>query len=339
MKCKQTRNKIIYWINIFILFFYLSGCKSSSDEIPYAEISNGLVKAKLYLPDAETGYYQGTRFDWSGVIPELEYEGHAYFGQWFAKYDPKKNDAICGPVEEFSPIGFEEANPDDEFLQIGIGGLKKPDNEKHNRFGLYEISNPGKWSVKKSSDNVSFTHKLNNVAGYSYVYTKTVRLTEGKPELVLKHTLKNTGKQTITTDVYNHNFFTIDNQHTGTDIVVKFPFQVFGDWEKEDSLAICVGNEIVYSRNFEPRESVFMSNVQGHTQSLQDYDFRIENRKTGAGVRITGDKPVSKIVYWASAKTSCPEPYIDIEIQPGEEFSWNIVYEFYVFEPFEKSID
>ena len=336
MKYKQIRDNIIlFWGIIIIVFFYLSGCKSSLDEIPYAEISNGIVKAKLYLPNAETGYYQGTRFDWSGVIPELEYEGHAYFGQWFTKYDPKIHDAICGPVEEFSQIGFEQANPGDEFLRIGVGGLKKPDNEEFDRFGLYEISNPGKWSVKKSSKEVSFTHKIKDVAGYSYVYTKTVRLTEGKPELILEHTLKNTGKHTINTDVYNHNFFTIDNQLTGPDVHIKFPFQITSKWNRRDSLAIFDGNNISYTRVFTPRESVFMDNLQGHSNSVQDFDFKIENSKTGAGVRITGDKPISKIVFWASLKTSCPEPYVDINIQPGEEFKWNIVYEFYVFEPSE----
>src|ERR1043165_8110742 len=84
-------------------------------EFPQADISNGVVKAKLYLPDAQKGYYQGTRFDWSGVIPSLEYKGHNYFGQWFEKYDPKIHDAIMGPVEEFlSPpnrtgLGYDEA--------------------------------------------------------------------------------------------------------------------------------------------------------------------------------------------------------------------------------------
>ncbi len=52
---------------------------------PEAGISNGSIDAKLYLPDADRGYYRGTRFDWSGVIPSLRYKGHEYFGQWFER--------------------------------------------------------------------------------------------------------------------------------------------------------------------------------------------------------------------------------------------------------------
>src|ERR1035438_5190147 len=68
---------------------------------PTAEISNSTIHAKLYLPDATDGYYRATRFDWSGVISSLEWNGHKYFGQWFPRYDPKLHDAIMGPVEEF----------------------------------------------------------------------------------------------------------------------------------------------------------------------------------------------------------------------------------------------
>jgi len=77
---------------------------------PKASISNGLITAQLYLPNAVNGYYRGTRFDWAGQIPDLRYKGHSYFGQWFEKYDPMSHDAIMGPVEAFDPVGYDEAS-------------------------------------------------------------------------------------------------------------------------------------------------------------------------------------------------------------------------------------
>jgi len=73
-------------------------------KFPQTEISNGLIHAKIYLPDLHEGYYRGSRFDWSGNIASLDYNGHNYFGQWFSKYDPEIHDAIMGPVEEFTPL-------------------------------------------------------------------------------------------------------------------------------------------------------------------------------------------------------------------------------------------
>jgi len=314
-------------ILLFVTIFFL-GCQTALDEVPKTDISNGLITAKLYLPDAEKGYYRGSRFDWSGVIYELKYDGHDYFGQWFRNYDPKKNDAICGPVEEFSAIGYAQAPVGGEFIRIGIGGLSKPVENGYQRFGYYELSNPGKWTVKKAKNYVIFTHQLQDVAGYSYVYEKKVHLVKGKPQMVLEHKLKNTGKKTIQTDVHNHNFFMIDHQPTSPDVVVKFAFPV--SVTPEHPAVRINGQQIEYI--CEPDEAILFEEVQGHSKSVKDYDFRIENVKTGAGVRITGDKPISKILYWSSTTTQCPEPYIDIDISPGETFSWTITYDFYTFD-------
>ena len=105
-------------------------------DAPSREISNGVVKAKLYMPNSERGYYRGSRFDWSGVIASLEYKGHNFFGVWFPHYDPKLHDAITGPVEEFRTaegpeggLGFSEAKAGEHFVKIGVGVLRKPDNE------------------------------------------------------------------------------------------------------------------------------------------------------------------------------------------------------------------
>ena len=85
--------------SILISLLLLSGLMLSAADFPQAEISNGPIKAKLYLPDPANGYYRGTRFDWSGVIASLEYGGHNYFGPWQAKHDPKIHDAIAGCFE------------------------------------------------------------------------------------------------------------------------------------------------------------------------------------------------------------------------------------------------
>jgi hypothetical protein len=68
-------------------------------DYPEAQIANGVLRINLLLPDARNGYYRGTRFDWSGAISSLQFQGHEYFGKWFDRYDPKIHDAIMGPVE------------------------------------------------------------------------------------------------------------------------------------------------------------------------------------------------------------------------------------------------
>src|SRR5262245_15884573 len=88
---------------------------AAMDEAPTEKSNDDRVRAPLYLPDAERGYYRGTRFDWSGMIGGLEYAGHRFYGPWFDRIDPPVHDftyagpeivvgrasGATGPAEEF----------------------------------------------------------------------------------------------------------------------------------------------------------------------------------------------------------------------------------------------
>ena len=158
---------------------------------------------------------------------------------------------------------------------------------------------------------------------------RTCELVKGKPELLLSHSLKNTGNRTIETTVYDHNFFVMDNQPVGPGYSITVPFNIKGTGQGIGELAEIKGKQILFLRNVKNGETVFCSPLEGFNDSPGDYDFRIENRISGAGVRITCDKPIEKLNFWCCSTTLCPEPYIKIKVEPGKEFSWKISYEFY----------
>ena len=96
-------------------------------EYPMRHLSNGVLDMKLYTPDAETGFYRGTRFDWSGIIERVEYEGHRYYGPWRSPHNPTGNDFVSGPAEEFAmadPMGYDEAGPGESF-PVGVWGERQ----------------------------------------------------------------------------------------------------------------------------------------------------------------------------------------------------------------------
>src|SRR4030081_1144515 len=96
------------WLTVVLALGQLA-----SAQVPQAAIANARIRATLYVPDAQSGYYRGTRFDWSGVVASLDWKGHTYFGQWFERYDPKTHDAITVPAEQFlcaaAGLGSEHA--------------------------------------------------------------------------------------------------------------------------------------------------------------------------------------------------------------------------------------
>jgi hypothetical protein len=306
-----------------------------AQEYPKTQISNGLIHVELMLPDTQHGSYQGTRFDWSGIISSLQFSGHEYVSRWYEHHDPKIHDAITGPVEEFRTddkgLGYDEAKVGGTFVRIGIGTVRKPEEKEYRPFETYDIVDHGKWTIKKHGDRVEFSQRLTSDLGYAYVYRKTVRLVKGKPELLLEHSLKNTGRKAIDTTQYNHNFWVIDHETVGPDVVEKFAFSPVPTRGFKDR-AVIQGNEIVFPQELVAKNGVF-SELTGSTQDVKDYDFHLENLKTGAGVHITSDQVLDKVNFWAIRTVAAAEPYIHLQIAPGKEAHWTIRYEFYTLPP------
>jgi hypothetical protein len=317
---------------LFACFF--AGLLSAQD-YPKAEISNGFIHAELMLPDSQNGSYRGTRFDWSGIISSLQFGGHEYFGRWYEHHDPKIHDAITGPVEAFQTndkgLGYEEAKAGGTFIRIGVGTVRKPEEKDYRPYDTYEIVDPGKWTTHKHKDRVEFIQDLKSEEGYAYVYRKTVRLVKGKPQLVLEHSLKNTGHKVIETNQYNHNFFVIDHEAVGPDVVVKFAFTPVAERGFKDRAEVR-GQEIIFPHELEGKNGVF-SELTGFNKEVKDYDFRVENLKSGAGVHITSDQPLDKVNFWAISTVASAEPYIQLRIEPGKEAHWSIRYDFYKLPP------
>jgi hypothetical protein len=328
---------------------------------PFANISNGTVRAKLWLPDPEKGYYQGLRFDWSGSLWSLEADGHSYFGQWFPRYEPKAHGSITGPVEDYAPLNYDEAKPGETFVKIGVGTLKKMDGQPYHFSSVYDLLDTGKWTVRTGPDFVEYRHELSDPkSGFGYIYTKTIRLTPGRQQMTIDHTLKNTGTKPIATNNYNHGFFMLDAQPTGPDVSVTFPFDVKAAKSMSPAAEVR-GKQIVYLTELQPNANALApaggapapargggrgagagaggdnaaptgasSLIEGFSLTdPKDFDIRIENRKSGAGIRVTADRPLWRINFWSTRTTVCPEAYVEVKADPGKETSWRLTYDFY----------
>ena len=306
---------------------------ASESDAPRAEITNGLVSARFYLPDAERGHYRGTRFDRSGDTYSLRFAGHEFTGPWFDSYDPLRHDALMGPVEEFltgdSSPGYAEAKVGEGFVRIGVGVVRKAEDKPYERFRTYDVVDPGKWTITKEPGKVVFEHALSGPGGYAYVYRKTIALLPGQPVMTIAHALRNVGTRPIETEQYNHNFFVLDQAPTGPETSVRFAFDPQGTTDRGlGELALLRGRELVFPSELPPKQSVF-TELSGFGSTPEHYDIRVENRKAGAGVRIQGDRPLEKLVFWSIRTTACPEPYVKLRVEPGREEAWTLRYELY----------
>lgn len=313
-------------------------------DAPSAELSNGVLTARMYLPDVQRGYYRSTRFEW-GVLASLEYQGHAFYGPWFTKYDTTvgnfefKDGAvvvgdhnwISGPVEEFAvPLGYDEAPAGGTFVKIGVGHLRKPADGSAYRFSnFYDVVDPGTWTSTTTATSAEVRQQVKDSgSGFAYDYTKVTRLVPGAAQMVIEHRLRNTGTKPIESSTYNHNFMVMDGQPIGPGLEFIAPFALTAARPPDPAFAEIAGNRFVYKKELQIGDQV-ASGLQGFGATAADYDFRIENARTGTGVRIRGDRPVSRMVLWSIRPTFAIEPFVSIAVTPGAEFTWTYTFDYY----------
>ena len=318
---------------------------------PKVTLSNGKLTVVLFLPDAKNGYYQSTRFDWGGVIPCVSLNGHRFFGEWFlGAYDPKRNDAVVGPAEEFRidngvlghyqptpkpltidshAIGYDDARPGETFLKPGVGILQKIDDQAYSYHTVYPILDGGTWTTPKMSrTSITFRQVLAGRDGWAYIYEKTLTLDANGTGITLEHSLHNMGQKAIDTKVYDHDFITFDGQKAGPDIMVRLPFTP-RPAESLDATLKIIGNELHFTRAMNPgeTESVYFT---GYSDKVSDYDITVENMRTKVGVEQTSDTPISRAYFWTNGVAVCPEFYIHEDVEPGQTAHWKLHYRFFV---------
>lgn len=312
---------------------------SALDNFPAKTITNGIISAKVYLPDP-FGFYRATRFDHAGMITHITYKNYDYGKYWFVKTSPNvqnftydadglvahNNNVAAGPVEEFGENGFEAAGTGGRFLKIGVGILKR-DTQKYDRFHTYPVLNAGKRTTSATRTSIRFTQVVaGDPSGYGYTLTKTVRLTPGKAQLVIEDRLMNTGKKPIDTTVYNHHFMTLSPGEDGVEL--EAPFKLANARPMPADVVKFDGQRMRYLRGLTGQEQV-ASDLTGFTSAVSDNDFKVTDTKSGFGVRIRADRPVTRLLWWSVPSTMGIEPYMDIKLAPGQDMRWSHTMDYY----------
>ena len=297
---------------------------------PAANLQTKLVKAHVYLPDAKKGYYRGTRFDWSGLVSRVEYNGHSFFSEFKTEHDPLNHDDICGTAEEFgieSAPSYAQAKPGEPFIKIGIGVLERADDSPYAFWKRYNTREPGEWGMVVSLDAISFGQKLHGPNGWAYEFTKKVSLSSSEPELRIARRLLNTGTQAIDTDHYDHNFMRIDGVPAGTNYTIEFKFAPrFGTDSRAQGCVELKDKSLVFSKEPAADQAIWVR-LEGFKEPSDNW-IRIVNHATGAAMTITTDQPLSKLVFYSSGGVLCPEAFVKLDLPPGQSREWTTTYRF-----------
>ena len=275
--------------------------------------------------DAPTENYSCTRFDWTGKISQLKFQNiplttientdlinTACFGKGF--------------YNEFgidTPLGFHETAIGGWFHKIGIGLLKK-ENEQYLFHKKYAVK-PAKFSVSTEANAVIIHCTSEAFNGYSYKLTKEIKLYSSS--FTIKYTLHNTGEKEIVTDEYVHNFMATDNALKGKEYALEFPFKLeppLFDETVNTEQKVAIGDQKIKFKDT-PKEPFFFSNLSGGNQVHAEW--KLTDLKTNIGIRETGNFQTNKINVWGWGHVISPELFFKINIKAGKALEWTRTFE------------
>jgi hypothetical protein len=312
----------------------VQACGEELKQIQFSEagfpciiLENNEMKATIYTPNSKTGYYRGSRFDWSGMVGRVEFRGHTYFADWQKPHAPDNPEHGIGPAEEFdmdAPPGFAETKINESFMKIGVGKLVRSEQPANYFFNnRYVIDEPGIWTITAGRRCAEFNQSLGDTRGWAYQYAKRISIEESK--LIITHTLKNTGTQPIASEQYCHNFISIDTAAIGPDYRVIFPFQptITDDMAKGFEGLATLQKSVLQIAQILPEGRSLWASFGGLKNAAAENGFSVENMKTGAMISIKGTLPPSKFNFYAVRSAICPEPFVKIQAHPGESVTWS----------------
>lgn len=268
--------------------------------------------------------YNFSRFDWTGKIVSVKFK-NSYISGVEKLNDDDDTKSGKGFYNEFGfkmPVGYADTKVGDWFHKIGVGLLKKED-EEYLIGRKYEIQ-PADFEVSTSPNTIIISCKSASVNGYSYVLRKEICLIESG--FIISYYLKNTGEKTIITDEYNHNFMAINNEWISSDYILKFPFDIKPErFEENVNLEekVEIGQKEI-GFNGTPNKQFFFSNLSGDENS--EARWELINTKNKIGIRETGNFKTTKVNVWGWKHVISPELYFDISIEPNKELEWSRTY-------------
>ncbi|CAN5229433.1 hypothetical protein BH11PLA2_BH11PLA2_21490 [soil metagenome] len=312
---------------IALLLSWSIASAQAKTNYPKAELRNAHVRMTVYLPDATKGFYHGTRFDWSGVIADVKFNNNTLFGPWKDTHDPASHDDITGPAEEFrTPLGYDTAKVGETFLKLGVGTLIKPEEKAYRFAHKYAIKHAGQWEVAQSDDEITFKQGMLTDTGYGYKYVKTVKLLDNLSGFLIKHELNNVGTKVIVTDWYNHNFFNVNADPVGPNYTLQFPFEPKTINPVERFEEVLSFNNSAYHFTKPLDSGTIFAEIGGFKADVEHHALSLHHTPSRVNLLVQGDVPMSKLLLWGIKGAICPEPYVDINLKPGDTKTWAITY-------------
>jgi hypothetical protein len=86
------------------------------------------------------------------------------------------------------------------------------------------------------------------------------------------------------------------------------------------------GKKLVFTDSLE--KGTIYGELSGYGTEAKDSRLSLKHAPSGVTVRATADRPLSGCRVWAIGSAFCPEPFVQLDIEPGKKAVWSWTYEF-----------
>jgi hypothetical protein len=284
-----------------------------------------LHSSRLAVEIADLGTtYQGTRFDWTGLITQVTLDGRHTFCQPESLVKGRGTGGIglCNEFGVFYPVGYHDAEPGETFPKIGVGLLTRPTLDHHDFAINYEMK-PFPVRVKQSDSRVVYEMDPLPCRGYETRLRKTVQLSESGIDIFYE--LKNVGTKAIHTHEYNHNFVSIDGSPSGPAYLLRLAKGIAFAPDEFSPLLTHSDGDVRWKSNVVEN---FLSPAPGAFK-VTGPAWELIHEPSGVGLRETVDFPIAHFGLWCAPHLIAPEVFITIDLSPGELQTWTRHYDFF----------
>lgn len=270
----------------------------------------------------------GTRFDRTGWITQARLESAGIdfcVPESLIAGQGTGGEGLSGEFGIDKAIGYDEAEPGDTFVKLGIGALTKIDEDSYNFARTYPAE-AYEIRTEVGHSEIRFTMNVPQHNGYAAKLVKTIVI-EGR-RLHVRYKLENLGQKKISTNEYVHNFMGIGGHAVGPDYVLNLPYapklNMLGDGGVEDKLQLSP-NRVTWN---EEAGGEYYALYEGFDNGENPY-WELLHVPGGAGVSESGDFDAAKLGLWGSGHVVAPEVFIDLELEAGEQKTWTRTYTFW----------
>ncbi|WP_462318986.1 hypothetical protein [Marinilabilia sp.] len=285
------------------------------------ELTRGHIKMNIEKP--KEGYI-GSRFDWTGKVTQLWWKDIPMCTSEFSGSNSEQQGK--GFFNEFGidqPIGYEDTEIGKFFPKIGVGMLRKEDNQPYDFFHQYECL-PFLFSTDINGSTVTFKC-INSFEKYAFSLQKTIQLTDNG--FIVDYRLENNSRVTFNTSEYVHNFLSPGKRNLTDKIQLTvgedINNQSFSKGINPNNCLSYVGNQITWKET--PDSDFFFEKIS--KPKKEGFNWKLTDNDLNLSISETVDFKPEKINLWGRAHVVSPELFKTISLKPGETERWRRSYE------------